>query len=34
LMGTVKTEALKLQVERAVKYVKGVQSVDNQISVG
>lgn len=34
LTGTVKTEALKLQVERAVKYVKGVQSVDNQISVG
>lgn len=34
LMGSVKTEALKVQVERAVKNVKGVQSVDNQISVG
>jgi hypothetical protein len=34
LMGSVKTEALKAQVERAVKNVKGVQSVDNQISVG
>ena len=34
LMGTVKTEALKSQVERAVRNVKGVKSVDNQISVG
>jgi len=34
LMGIVKTEALKNQVERAVKNVKGVTSVDNQISVG
>lgn len=34
LMGSVKTEALKAQVERAVKNVKGVKSVDNQISVG
>jgi len=34
LMGTVKTEALKAQVERAVRNVKGVKSVDNQISVG
>ena len=34
LMGMVKTEALKSQVERAVRNVKGVKSVDNQISVG
>jgi hypothetical protein len=34
LMGTVKTEALKSQVERAVRSVKGVKSVDNQMSVG
>ena len=34
LMGTVKTEALKSQVERAVRNVKGVKAVDNQISVG
>ena len=33
LIGTVKTEALKTQVERVVKSVKGVKSVDNQISV-
>ncbi|HJT28279.1 MAG TPA: BON domain-containing protein [Pyrinomonadaceae bacterium] len=33
LLGTVKTEALKTQVERLVKSVKGVKSVDNQISV-
>ena len=33
LIGTVKTEALKAQVERLVKSVKGVKSVDNQISV-
>ena len=34
LVGMVKTEALKSQVERAVRNVKGVKSVDNQISVG
>jgi BON domain len=34
LMGTVKTEALKSQVERSVRNVKGVKAVDNQISVG
>ncbi|MDX6288392.1 MAG: hypothetical protein QOH42_191 [Blastocatellia bacterium] len=34
LMGMVKTEALKSQVERAVRNIKGVKSVDNQISVG
>ena len=33
LLGTVKTEAMKSQVERLVKQVKGVKSVDNQISV-
>lgn len=33
LMGTVKTEALKKQVERAVRDLKGVKSVDNQIIV-
>lgn len=33
LLGTVKTEALKTQVERLVKQIKGVKSVDNQISV-
>jgi hypothetical protein len=33
LLGTVKTEALKTQIERLVKSVKGVKSVDNQISV-
>jgi len=33
LLGTVKTEALKSQVARIVKQVKGVKSVDNQISV-
>src|SRR5678809_1521465 len=33
LLGTVKTEALKTQVARLVKSVKGVKSVDNQISV-
>jgi BON domain len=33
LIGTVKSEALKSQVERLVKQVKGVKSVDNQISV-
>lgn len=34
LTGTVKTEALKAQIERAVKNVKGVKAVDNQITVG
>ena len=34
LMGSVKTAALKNQVERTVRNVKGVKSVDNQISVG
>ena len=33
LLGTVKTEALKTQVERLVKQVKGVKTVDNQIMV-
>ena len=33
LLGTVKTEELKSQVERMVKQVKGVKSVDNQITV-
>jgi len=34
LLGTVKSEAQKAQVERAVRNVKGVKSVDNQIIVG
>jgi len=34
LMGMVKTEALKAEVERAVRSVKGVKAIDNQISVG
>ena len=34
LTGIVKTEALKAQVERAVRNIKGVKVVDNQISVG
>lgn len=34
LIGTVKSEALKSQVERAVRNVKGVKSVDNQLIVG
>lgn len=33
LLGTVKTEALKADIERAVKQIKGVKEVDNQISV-
>jgi hypothetical protein len=33
LIGTVKSDSLKLQVEKAVKSVKGVKSVDNQIIV-
>jgi len=34
LMGIVKSEALKAQIERAVRNVKGVKSIDNQITVG
>ncbi len=34
LTGTVKTEGLKAQVERAVRNLKGVKSIDNQITVG
>jgi uncharacterized integral membrane protein len=34
LLGSVKTEQMKAQVERVVQNVKGVKSVDNQISVG
>jgi len=34
LTGIVKSEALKARVERAVRAVKGVKTVDNQISVG
>jgi hyperosmotically inducible protein len=33
LIGTVKTEELKTRIERMVKQIKGVKSVDNQISV-
>jgi hyperosmotically inducible periplasmic protein len=33
LIGTVKTEALKADIERMVKQVKGVKQVDNQIIV-
>ena len=33
LIGTVKTEELKIRIERMVKQVKGVKLVDNQISV-
>jgi len=33
LIGTVKSEDLKAKVEKAVKQIKGVKSVDNQISV-
>jgi hypothetical protein len=33
LMGTVKTEQMKTQIERMVKQIKGVKQVDNQISV-
>ena len=34
LMGSVKSEALKAQIERAVRNIKGVKSTDNQITVG
>lgn len=33
LLGTVKTEGMKSQVERMVRQVKGVKAVDNQITV-
>jgi len=33
LMGTVKTDSLKSQVEKVVRRVRGVKEVDNQISV-
>jgi BON domain len=33
LLGTVKTEELKSRIERAVKQLKGVKAVDNQITV-
>ena len=33
LIGTVKSEELKVKIERAVKQIKGVKEVDNQISV-
>lgn len=34
LTGIVKSDALKAQVERAVRNIKGVKSVDNQITIG
>lgn len=34
LTGTVKTESLKARIERAVRNVKGVREIDNQITVG
>jgi cytoskeletal protein RodZ len=34
LTGTVKSEALKAQIERAVRNIKGVKSIDNQITIG
>ena len=33
LIGTVKTDALKADIERAVRQIKGVKSIDNQIIV-
>jgi osmotically-inducible protein OsmY len=33
LLGSVKTEELKSRIERAVKAIKGVKAVDNQITV-
>jgi BON domain len=33
LIGTVKSEELKAKIERAVKQIKGVKAVDNQITV-
>jgi len=34
LTGTVKTEAVKTQLERAVRSLKGVKEIDNQITLG
>jgi len=34
LTGTVKSDTIKAQVERAVRNIKGVKSVDNQITIG
>ena len=34
LLGIVKTESMKSDIERMVKRVKGVKSVDNQITIG
>lgn len=34
IMGTVQSEALKMQIERLVRDVKGVREIDNQILVG
>lgn len=33
ILGTVKTEEVKTRIERAVKQIKGVKAVDNQITV-
>jgi hypothetical protein len=33
LLGTVKTDAMKAQIERMVRKIKGVKNIDNQISV-
>jgi hypothetical protein len=33
LLGTVKTEELKTKIERAVRQIKGVKTIDNQITV-
>ena len=33
LLGTVKSETLKADVERMVRQIKGVKSIDNQITV-
>jgi len=33
LLGVVKTEELKKQVEQAIQRIRGVKAVDNQISV-
>lgn len=34
LTGTVKSDTLKAQIERAVRNIKGVKSIDNQITIG
>lgn len=34
LTGIVRSEALKTQIERAIRNIKGVTAIDNQISVG